>query len=281
MVKLEHVRKNYDKFSLNCTMEVKPGCITGLVGANGAGKSTTFKSILGLIKTDGGVVKIFGKDVKDISAADKERIGVVMANSGLCEEFNIKTIIKILKASYKNFDQEYFEEMCKKFELPLDVKTREFSTGMKARLNMITALSHKAKLLILDEPTSGLDVIARNELLDVIREYVQDDCSVLISSHISSDLEGICDDLYMIHDGEIVFHDDTDVLLDQYGMLKLTSAQYDKIDRQYIRYIMKNENGYDALTDNRQFYVDNYPDIVIEKGCIDNFLSIVEKGEKA
>lgn len=281
MVKLEHVSKNYDKFSLNCTMEVKPGCITGLVGANGAGKSTTFKSILGLIKTDGGQVKIFGKDVKDISAADKERIGVVMSNTGLCEEFNIKTIIKILKASYKNFDQEYFEQMCKKFELPPDIKTREFSTGMKARLNMITALSHKAKLLILDEPTSGLDVIARNELLDIIREYVQDDCSVLISSHISSDLEGICDDLYMIHDGEIVFHDDTDVLLDQYGMLKLTSAQYDKIDRQYIRYIMKNDNGYDALTDNRQFYVDNYPDIVIEKGCIDNFLSIVERGEKA
>lgn len=281
MVKLEHVSKNYDKFSLNCTMEVKPGCITGLVGANGAGKSTTFKSILGLIKTDGGQVKIFGKDVKDISAADKERIGVVMSNTGLCEEFNIKTIIKILKASYKNFDQEYFEQMCKKFELPPDIKTREFSTGMKARLNMITALSHKAKLLILDEPTSGLDVIARNELLDIIREYVQDDCSVLISSHISSDLEGICDDLYMIHDGEIVFHDDTDVLLDGYGMLKLTSAQYDKIDRQYIRYIMKNDNGYDALTDNRQFYVDNYPDIVIEKGCIDNFLSIVERGEKA
>ena len=281
MVKLEHVSKNYDKFSLNCTMEVKPGCITGLVGANGAGKSTTFKSILGLIKTDGGQVKIFGKDVKDISAADKERIGVVMSNTGLCEEFNIKTIIKILKASYKNFDQEYFEQMCKKFELPPDIKTREFSTGMKARLNMITALSHKAKLLILDEPTSGLDVIARNELLDIIREYVQDDCSVLISSHISSDLEGICDDLYMIHDGEIVLHDDTDVLLDGYGMIKLTSAQYDKIDRQYIRYIMKNDNGYDALTDNRQFYVDNYPDIVIEKGCIDNFLSIVERGEKA
>ena len=184
MVKLEHVSKNYDKFSLNCTMEVKPGHITGLVGANGAGKSTTFKSILGLIKTDGGLVKVFGKDVKDITAEDKENIGVVMSNTGLCEEFNIKTIIKLLKASYKNFDEEYFEEMCNKFELPLDVKTREFSTGMKARLNMITALSHKARLLILDEPTSGLDVIARNEMLDIIREYVQADCSVLISSHI-------------------------------------------------------------------------------------------------
>ena len=151
---------------------------------------------------------------------------------------------------------------------------------MRARLNMIIALSHGARLLILDEPTSGLDVIARNELLDIIREYVQDDRSVLISSHISGDLEGICDDLYMIHDGEIVFHDDTDVLLDEYGMLKLTNEQYAGIDKINIRYILKGDYGYDCLTDNRQFYVDNYPDVVVEKGCIDSFLNIVEKGEK-
>lgn len=280
MVKLEQVSKVYDKFTLNCTMEVKPGHITGLVGANGAGKSTTFKAILGLIKTDGGTIRIFGKDIKDITAEDKEKMGVVMADAGLCEEFNIKTIMKVLKAAYKNFDEKYFEDMCKRFELPFDVKTKEFSTGMRARLNMIIALSHGARLLILDEPTSGLDVIARNELLDIIREYVQDDRSVLISSHISGDLEGICDDLYMIHDGEIVFRDDTDVLLDEYGMLKLTDEQYVDIDKINIRYILKGDNGYDCLTDNRQFYVDNYPDVVVEKGCIDSFLNIVEKGEK-
>jgi len=280
MIRLDGVTKNYDKFRLDCTLEVKPGNITGLVGVNGAGKSTTFKAMLGLIKTDGGNINLFGKDVREPSQEDKENIGFVMSNTGFCGEFTLKNIIKIIRAMYKNFDEEYFKEMCQRFALPDDQKIKDYSTGMKARLNVIIALSHNAKLLILDEPTAGLDVLARNELLDMLREYVNEERAIIISSHISSDLEGICDDIYVIHDGSIILHQDTDVILDEFGMLKLDRNRYESIDKKYIRYVLEENNGYDCITDNRHFYEDNYPDIVMEKGSIDDFLTIAERGAK-
>ncbi len=280
MIRLDGLTKNYDNFSLNCTLEVKPGNITGLVGVNGAGKSTTFKSILGLVKPDGGRMTIFGREVTEPSPEDKEDIGFVMSGACFCEEFNVKKIKKILEASYKNFDGEYFDSLCEKFSMPTDKKTKEFSTGMKARLKLITAMSHNAKLLILDEPTAGLDVLARNELLDMLRDYTDENRSVLISSHISSDLEGICDDIYVIHEGSIILHEETDVIIDEFGMLKLDRRQYEDIDKKHIVYVLEGNNGFDCITDNRQFYEDNYPDIIIEKGSIDSFLNVAERGAR-
>ena len=152
---------------------------------------------------------------------------------------------------------------------------------MRAKINLIIAISHDAKLLILDEPTAGLDVIARDELLEMLRIYMEtENRSILISSHISSDLEGLCDDLYMIKEGKIIFHEDTDVLLGEYGTLKLDEDQYKEIDKTQLIYMKKETFGYLCLTKNKQYYLDNYPEYVIEKGNIDDVVTIIEKGEK-
>ena len=235
MLRLENVKKHYGEFSLECSLEVQAGCVTGLIGKNGAGKSTTFKAILGLIYPDGGKIEVFGKPVEKLSISDREQIGVVLSDSGFSGYLTIKDLISMLRNMYGNFREEEFLRKCKKFRLPLDKKIKEFSTGMKRKLQVLAAISHEAKLLVLDEPTAGLDVIARDELLDLLREYMeQDERAILISSHISSDLEGLCDDVYMIDDGKIVMHTETDILLNDYGLLKVTDDQYQKLEKEYI-----------------------------------------------
>lgn len=226
LLKLEHVKKEYDSFKLDCSLEVKKGQVTGLVGSNGAGKSTTFKSILGLIFPDEGNIELLGKDISAITASDKEEIGVVLTEANVCEYLTAKDLIPIMKAMYKDFSTEDYMDKCKAYGIPLKKIIKDFSTGMKAKLKVILAMSHNAKLLILDEPTAGLDVIMRNELLDMLRDYMEnEERGILISSHISTDLEGLCDDIYMIANGKIIMHEETDVLLSEYGVLKLTKEQ--------------------------------------------------------
>ena len=153
---------------------------------------------------------------------------------------------------------------------------------MKAKLKVLLALSHDASLLILDEPTAGLDVAAREEVLDLLREYMEEkeNRAILISSHISSDLEGLCDDLYMIHEGKIVLHEETDVLLGEYAVLKVDEAQYQTLDKQYILCQKKTPFGHELLTDQKQFYLENYPKVVVEKGTVDEAILMMIKGER-
>ena len=256
------------------------GCVTGLIGQNGAGKSTTFKAILGLISTDGGNITILGKDRKDFTAKDKEELGVVLSDSGFSGYLKIKDITPILQNMYSKFDKSLFIEQVQKFQLPMNKQIKEFSTGMKAKLKVLVAISHNAKLLILDEPTAGLDVIARDELLEMLREFLEKDeeRSILISSHISSDLESLCDDLYMIHDGKIILHEDTDVLLSDYALLKVDAEQYSKLDKQFILRSKKETYGYSCLTNQKQYYMENYPKIAIEKGTIDEVITMMIRG---
>lgn len=223
MLKIEHLRKDYKSFSLDCTMEVKQGRVTGLVGQNGAGKSTTFKAALGLIRPDGGNIRILGRDISDFTAKERQKLGVVLSDSGFSGYLTVADTVPVLNSLYEEFDKAFFLEQIRKAGLPDNKKIKEFSTGMKAKLKVITAISHNARLLILDEPTSGLDVVARDELLDLLREFMEkdEDRSILISSHISGDLETLCDDVYMIHEGKIVLHEDTDVLLSDYAVLKM------------------------------------------------------------
>ena len=280
MLKIEHLKKVYKNFSLDCSLEMMPGCVTGLIGQNGAGKSTTFKAILGLISMDGGTVNILGKDIQEFKAKDKQNLGVVLSDSGFSGYLTINDIIPILDNLYEDFDKSFFMEQLQRFQLPRNKKIKEFSTGMKAKLKVLVAISHNAKLLILDEPTAGLDVIARDELLDMLREFMEKDetRAILISSHISSDLETLCDDLYMIHDGKIILHEDTDVLLSDYALIKVNKEQYESLDKQYILRCKKESYGYSCLTNQKQYYMENYPQIAIEKGNIDEVITMMVRG---
>lgn len=281
MLKLENVTKHYKGFDLECSLEVRPGCVTGLIGKNGAGKSTTFKAVLGLIKLDGGSVKIFGRPAEQLEIRDKEQIGVVLSDSGFSGYLTIQSLIPVLSSMYPAFRKEEFLKRCETFSLPLTKKINDFSTGMKQKLQVLTAISHDSRLLILDEPTNGLDVVARDEILELLRDYMeQNERSILISSHISADLEGFCDDFYMIDEGKIILHEETDILLSDYALLKVTEDQYEKLDKEYILRYKKEHFGYSCLTDQKQFYVENYPDIAIEKGSIDELIMMMIRGRQ-
>lgn len=281
---LEGVKKKYKKFELDMTMVVETGSVIGLIGKNGAGKSTTFKAILGLLRLDGGSIAIDGKDAKNLTASEKADIGVVLADSGFSAYMTVKDVIAVMETMYSAFDKADFIDKCEHFQIPMNQKIKEFSTGMKAKLKVLLAISHKAKLLILDEPTAGLDVVARDEILDILRDYMDaGDRSILISSHISSDLEGLCDSIYLIDEGRIVMHEETDVLISEYGVLKLTEEQFGKLDKEYIICTKKGKYGYECLTNQKQYYGENYPDVVIERGSIDEVMSLMignKKGEK-
>lgn len=281
MLQLTEVQKNYKTFSLNCTLTVKPGQITGLIGPNGAGKSTAFKAILNLISIESGEIRIFGKPHREIGPGDREEIGVVLAEAGFSEYLTVADIAAIMRGMYRRFDREQFLANCGRFMLPKNKKIKEFSTGMKAKLKLLTATSYGAKLLILDEPTLGLDVVVRDEMIAMLQEYMEADegRSVLISSHISSDMEKFCDDLYMINGGKIVLHEETDVLLDAYGILKLDEQAYAQLDRRYILGGRRERYGYELLTNERQFYQENYPQLVMEKANIDNVITLLVKGD--
>ena len=281
MIRLDNVVKQYDKFRLDCSLQVPEGRVTGLIGRNGAGKSTAFKTMLGLIEIEGGTVEVFGKAAKNLTAKDREQIGVVLADSGFSGYLRIKDLMPVLDTLYTDFSREQFMAGCERMELPINKKIKEFSTGMKRKLQILAALSHNARLLILDEPTAGLDVVARDELLNLLREYMETEGrSILISSHISSDLEGICDDVYLIENGRMLLHEDTDVLLNEYGLLKVTFEQFAMLDQRYLLRKKKESFGYSCLTNKRQFYQDNFPSVVIEKGDIDKvILMLTTSGE--
>ncbi len=282
MLRLQSVRKHYDTFDLDCSLEVKPGMITGFIGANGAGKSTTFKAILNLIRIDGGEITVFGKPHTQITAKDREMIGVVLSDSGFSGYLTVNDVAAVMRQMYPLFDRADFMERCRQFGIPEKKKIKEFSTGMRAKLKLIAAMSHGARLLVLDEPTSGLDVAAREELLALLQDYLeeQEERSVLISSHISGDLEKFCDDIYMISDGKTILHEETGVLLDEYGILKVDETQYHALDQTYFKWRRKESFGYSVLTDQRSFYLENYPDVVTEKSGIDDILLMAIKGER-
>lgn len=281
LVEMKHVKKHYRDFSLDCSLQLKEGCITGLIGANGAGKSTAFKAILGLIRPEEGEITIRGEKGGNLTGKTKEEIGVVLPESTFSRYLKVKQIIPIMKELYSRFDREYFLEQCRRFSIPEDKVLKEFSTGMLAKLKILLALSYHPKILILDEPTSGLDVLTRDELLTVLREYMEEseERGILISSHISSDLEGLCDDMYMIDQGKIVMYEETDVLLDEYGILKVSADEYRELDKSFLLKRKKENFGYSCLTKEKHYYMENYPSAVVEKCSLDEVISIMVKGE--
>ena len=203
MLKIEHLKKHYDNFSLDCSLELMSGCVTGLIGQNGAGKSTTFKAILGLISTDGGNITILGKDRKDFTAKDKEELGVVLSDSGFSGYLKIKDIIPILQNMYSKFDKSLFIEQVQKFQLPMNKQIKEFSTGMKAKLKVLVAISHNAKLLILDEPTNHLDMKTKDILKQALLDF---DGTLIIVSHDRDFLDGLVSKVYEFGNKQVKEH---------------------------------------------------------------------------
>ena len=179
MIKVNQIEKNYGKFHLNCTMEVPDGCVTGLIGENGAGKSTVFKAIENLIFLDGGSIEVFGKPHTELNAKDREQIAIVLSDATFSNVYTIKDVARIMGSVYPDFDKKKFMGLVERFRLPKNQKVKEFSTGMKAKLKLFLALCHKARLLILDEPTAGMDVVARDEVLTLLREYMEEDEHIL------------------------------------------------------------------------------------------------------
>ncbi|MDD6679265.1 MAG: ABC transporter ATP-binding protein [Firmicutes bacterium] len=281
MVSVQNLEKHYGDFSLRVSMEIPRGRITGLVGKNGAGKSTVIKSVLGLVHPDGGSVRVFGKDAPALSPEDRQQIGVALSDSGFSNYLTPGDCARILDKSYDHFDKQAFLDSCSRYGLPVNKTIMKFSTGMKAKLRVLVALSHKAKLLIMDEPTAGMDVEARNEILDMIRSYLeeQEDCSVLITSHIATDLEGLCDDIYLIDRGKILLHEDTDVILSDYGVLKADEQTFRNLDRGYLLSTRQESFGYRCLTNQKQYYQENYPGLVVENCGIDDLILLMSGGK--
>lgn len=282
MISINNLTKTYGDFHLSLSMDLPSGKVSGIVGRNGSGKTTTIKAILGLIHPDSGSVVTLGKEAGRLSSEEKSMIGAAMADSGFSSYLTVNDIRVILRNMFERFEEDRFTDLCQKGGLPFDKQLHDFSTGMQAKLKTIVACSHQAKLLILDEPTAGLDVIARNEVLDLLRKYLaeDDERSMLISSHISTDLENICDDIYMIHNGKIVFHEDTDSLLYNYAVLKVSKSAYEKLDKQYIITTVEEPFGYSCFTGQRKFYAENYPDIVTENCSIDDMIIMMSGGSK-
>ncbi len=280
MIRVDNLVKNYGNFHLSVSLEIPDGTVTGIVGKNGAGKSTIIKAILGLIKPDGGHVTVNGSESYKLTGPEKASLGVALSDSGFSSYLDVEDVICILRKMYPAFDEEFFRSCCVSHGLTLDKKIKDYSTGMRAKLRVLVAISHRAQLLIMDEPTSGLDVEARNEILDLLRQYLNDNdrCSILLTSHISSDLESLCDDIFLLHDGKIVLHEDTDTILSNYALLKASEDSYARLDKSYILSTKKESFGYVCFTNEKQFYAENYPDIVIENGRIDDLILMMTGG---
>lgn len=235
ILKVEHLDKDYPSFSLkNVSFAVKPGQIMGFIGRNGAGKTTTLKSIMNLVHYQNGKITAFGKDMMENELENKQRIGFALSELNYYPNKTIRQIMNVTKKFYKNFDERKFEEVSKLFNLNLDKKLEELSSGMKVKYSVAVALSHKAELLILDEPTSGLDPVSRDEVLDIFREIVKNgDRAILFSTHITSDLDKCATGITYIHDGSIIYTGTKEDFVKSYLFVK-DKTKNKKLKNEYI-----------------------------------------------
>ena len=281
-LEVKNLCKKYNGFELkDINLELPKGMIMGLIGENGAGKTTTIKAILNMINRDSGKIAIFGLDnIKD-GKQIKEDIGVVLDDSFLSEYLNPIDINKIMKNIYKNWDEKLYFKYIEDFKLPKDKMSKEYSSGMKMKLKIAVALSHNPKLLILDEPTSGLDPVARNEILDIFQDFIQDEeKSILVSSHITSDLEHIADYITFINNGEIVLTKTRDELLENYVIVKCSADDFEEIDKNdFVKY-KKNRYEYEILVEDKFEFKRKYKFEIIDKPTIEDIMLIYIKGEK-
>ena len=226
-IEIKDLCKTYGDFTLDhLNLTLPGGCIMGLVGENGAGKSTTIRLMMQMIQRDAGTITLLGKNIDDMDPLTKEDIGVVMDEVGFPLCLKTEEIGKIMQLTFHNWDQDQYEQLVHQFNIPFNKQFKDFSRGMKMKAGIAVALSHHPKLLILDEATSGLDPVVRDEVLDILNEFTRDENhSILISSHIVSDLEKCCDYIAFLHRGRLLLCQEKDVLLASYGIVNMTPAQ--------------------------------------------------------
>jgi ABC-2 type transport system ATP-binding protein len=279
---VENVTKRYNDFVLdNASLKLPKGSIMGLIGENGAGKTTLLKLILGLQKGERGQISLWGYDSNSLPIEVREDIGVVLDESCFPENLNLLQISKIMKAIYRNWDENNFEKYVEYFGLPAKKSVKDYSKGMKMKLSIAVALSHQAKLLILDEATSGLDPVVREEILDVFLDFIQDEeHSILISSHITSDLEKACDYITFIDDGKIILSEGKDDILERYGMLKCSAQEFENIPQEAVAGYKRNSFGISALVDKNRLagrHLDKA--YVIDKASLEDILLYSVRGK--
>ncbi len=269
-IEIKGVTRVYPKFTLNnIDLTVPCGSVMGFIGENGAGKSTTIKAILGLLKKGEGSIKVLGEDASELSAETKEQIGVVFDGLTFPANLNAKQLDKVMSGIYKSWDSGTFFGYLNRFELPLDKKFKSFSRGMEMRLSIAAALSHHPRLLVLDEPTSGLDPVMRSEILDIFMEFMQDEShSIFISTHITSDLEHIADYICFLHKGSIIFTEERNEMLDRHRILKCTDEELARIDKADIIGMRKGRFTNEVLTT----AADKYPDIAADAPTIEEIM---------
>jgi ABC-2 type transport system ATP-binding protein len=279
---IQNLKKSYKDFTLNnVSFRVPKGTIMGFVGENGAGKTTTIKAILNLIHIDEGRVSVLGTDSRDLSRELKAQIGVVFDGSSLHDNLNLKNINLIMKNIYPNWDELIFKSYITKFQLPENKIMKEFSRGMKMKVSIAVALSHHSRLLILDEATSGLDPMVRDEILDIFLEYIQDEeNTILLSSHIISDIEKAADYVTFIHQGKIVFSKSKDDLIYQHGVIHCRREDVAGIDRSYVVGIRENNFGAEVLICNKEEFQRRYHQYNPERTTIEEIMLFISRGKE-
>ena len=272
--------KTYQDFVLDrVSFSVPSGSIVGLIGENGAGKSTTINAALGLIQKEAGHVSILGREGLD--SGTKEEIGVVFDGSNYPEILSPRRLNAVMKNIYRSWDETAYFRLLKRFSLPPEKRIKQFSKGMKMKLAISVALSHHSKLLILDEATSGLDPVIRDDILDMLLDFVQEeDHSILVSSHITSDLEKIADYIVFIHEGRVVFSKPKDELTEQYGIIKCGAAQFDALEKTDVIAYRKMDYEWQVLVAGREKIQKKYPRAMVVPAAIDEIMLLYVKGEK-
>ena len=278
-IEIRGLTKRYKDFALeDLNLDLPYGCVLGLVGENGAGKSTTIRLIMDALERDGGTVSVMGTDNKSKEFLSlKEEIGVVLDETFVPEVINAKQMGKIMAGTYKNWDQAAYDGWIRRFELPLDKKFKDYSRGMTMKLGIAAALSHHPRLLLLDEATGGLDPMVREELLEVFADFAaQEGHAVLLSSHIVSDLERICDYIAFLHKGKLMLCEEKDVLLDKYGILKCSREQLSNIPGKAVHGKRVGTYGVEALVE--RAYMPR--DAVVDRASLEDIILYMVKGEQ-
>lgn len=280
-IRLKNVTKHYGDFTLDhITMDIPKGCIVGLVGENGAGKTTLIKAILQMVSIQEGEIILDGRPVAELAPQWKEQVGVILAGVEFAGRMNARQFGNCMRSLYTNWQDEQFERYLKDFQIDLGKEIKDYSKGMKMKLDLAVALSHQAKILIFDEATSGLDPVVRDDILDILLGFIQDEeHTALISSHIISDLEKVADYIAFLHKGRLQFYMDKDGLLYHFGVVHCTPGEYEKIPAAYVKGCRKSQFGYEVLIQEREKFIREHPGYTVDQADIEEIILYHVKGE--